>query len=351
MLCQITGAEAAIVVNNNAGAVLLALSALTKGGEVIVSRGELVEIGGKFRIPEVLELSGAILKEVGTTNRTRIEDYKAAVSEKTKAFLKVHTSNYRIVGFTESVSAEELYELSNGLIECTQELSPEIFENHTERSRIPVIEDLGSGVLINLEEYGLSKEPTVQEEVKAGADVVCFSGDKLFGGAQAGVLVGKKRYIDQMRNHPLLRALRADKFTLTAIEEVLKCYLDQKEAVQKIPTLRMLTRPAEEIKEKARACADRWSQEGALVQIQVEKCISKAGGGALPETEISSYGVTLEANEITVEELESRMRNLSIPVIGRIKEGRFLLDMRTFPEEGIEYLATQIRHVMERKQN
>ena len=215
------------------------------------ARGELVDIGGKFRIPEVLELSGAILKEVGTTNRTRIEDYKAAVSEKTKAFLKVHTSNYRIVGFTESVSAEELCELSNGLIECTQELSPEIFENHTERSRIPVIEDLGSGVLINLEEYGLSKEPTVQEEVKAGADVVCFSGDKLFGGAQAGVIVGKKRYIDQIPNHPLLRDLRADKFTLTAIEEVLKCYLDQKEAVQKIPTLRMLTRPVEEIKEKA----------------------------------------------------------------------------------------------------
>ena len=274
-----------------------------------------------------IELSGAILKEVGTTNRTRIEDYRAAVSEKTKAFLKVHTSNYRIVGFTESVSAEELYELSTGLIECTQELTPENFENHTERSGILVIEDLGSGVLINLEEYGLSKEPTVQEEVKAGADVVCFSGDKLFGGAQAGVLVGKKKYIDQMRNHPLLRALRADKFTLTAIEEVLKCYLDQKEAVQKIPTLRMLTRPAEEIKEKARVCADRWNQEGASVQIQVEKCISKAGGGALPETEIPSYGVALESTEITVEELESRMRNLSVPVIGRIKEGRFLLDM------------------------
>jgi L-seryl-tRNA(Ser) seleniumtransferase len=351
LLCQITGAEAAIVVNNNAGAVLLALSALTKGGEVIVSRGELVEIGGKFRIPEVLELSGAILKEVGTTNRTRIEDYKAAVSEKTKAFLKVHTSNYRIVGFTESVSAEELYELSTGLIECTQELPPENFENHTERSGIPVIEDLGSGVLIKLDEYGLSKEPTVQEEVKAGADVVCFSGDKLFGGAQAGVLVGKKKYIDQMRNHPLLRALRADKFTMTAIEEVLKCYLDQKEAVQKIPTLRMLTRPVEEIKEKARVCADRWNQEGASVQIQVEKCISKAGGGALPETEIPSYGVALESTEITVEEIESRMRNLSVPVIGRIKEGRFLLDMRTFSEEGIEYLATQIRHVMERKHN
>ena len=181
--------------------------------------------------------------------------------------------------------------------------------------------------------------------------LICFSGDKLFGGAQAGVLVGKKRYIDQMRNHPLLRALRADKFTLTAIEEVLKCYLDQKEAVQKIPTLRMLTRPVEEIKEKARVCADRWNQEGASVQIRVEKCISKAGGGALPETEIPSYGVALESTEITVEEIESRMRNLSVPVIGRIKEGRFLLDMRTFSEEGIEYLATQIRHVMERKHN
>lgn len=154
-----------------------------------------------------------------------------------------------------------------------------------------------------------------------------------------------------MRNHPLLRALRADKFTMTAIEEVLKCYLDQKEAVQKIPTLRMLTRPVEEIKEKAMVCADRWNQEGASVQIQVEKCISKAGGGALPETEIPSYGVALEPTEITVEEIESRMRNLSVPVIGRIKEGRFLLDMRTFSEEGIEYLATQIRHVMERKHN
>lgn len=351
LFCKITGAEAALVVNNNAGAVLLALSALTKGGEVIVSRGELVEIGGKFRIPEVLELSGAILKEVGTTNRTRIEDYKAAVSEKTKAFLKVHTSNYRIVGFTESVSAEELYELSTGLIERTQELPPENFENHTERGRIPVIEDLGSGVLINLEEYGFSKEPTVQEELKAGADVVCFSGDKLLGGAQAGVIVGKKEYIDQMRNHPLLRALRADKFTLTAIEEVLKCYLNQKEAVQKIPTLKMLTRPVEEIKEKAMLCADRWNQEGATVQIQVEKCTSKAGGGALPETEIPSYGVTLEPKEISVEELENRMRNLSVPVIGRIKEGRVLLDMRTFSEDGTEYLATQIRHVMERKQN
>ena len=265
--------------------------------------------------------------------------------------MKVHTSNYRIVGFTESVSAEELYELSTGLIECTQELPPENFENHTERSGIPVIEDLGSGVLIKLDEYGLSKEPTVQEEVKAGADVVCFSGDKLFGGAQAGVIVGKKEYIDQMRNHPLLRALRADKFTMTAIEEVLKCYLDQKEAVQKIPTLRMLTRPVEEIKEKAMVCADRWNQEEASVQIQVEKCISKAGGGALPETEIPSYGVALESTEITVEELESRMRNLSVPVIGRIKEGRFLLDMRTFSEEGIEYLATQIRHIMGRKHN
>ena len=351
LFCKITGAEAALVVNNNAGAVLLALSVLTKGGEVIVSRGELVEIGGKFRIPEVLELSGAVLKEVGTTNRTRAEDYKNAVSEKTKAFLKVHTSNYRIIGFTESVNVEELRELSDSLNKSAQKLSSENFVNRSERNKIPVIEDLGSGVLVNLEDYGFSKEPTVQEELKAGADVVCFSGDKLLGGAQAGVIVGKKEYIDQMRNHPLLRALRADKFTLTAIEEVLKCYLDQREAVRKIPTLRMLTSSVEEIKEKAIRCCERWMQEDVAVQIGVEVCSSKAGGGALPETEIPSYGVTLKPDEITVEELEYRMRNLSVPVIGRIKEGRVLLDMRTFSEDGIEYLAKEIRRITESNQH
>ena len=282
---------------------------------------------------------------------TRAEDYKNAVSEKTKAFLKVHTSNYRIIGFTESVNVEELRELSDSLNKSAQKLSSENFVNRSERNKIPVIEDLGSGVLVNLEDYGFSKEPTVQEELKAGADVVCFSGDKLLGGAQAGVIVGKKEYIDQMRNHPLLRALRADKFTLTAIEEVLKYYLDQREAVRKIPTLRMLTSSVEAIKEKAIRCCERWMQEDAAVQIGVEACSSKAGGGALPETEIPSYGVALKPDEITVEELEYRMRNLSVPVIGRIKEGQILLDMRTFSEDGIEYLAKEIRRITESNQH
>lgn len=346
LLCQITGAESALVVNNNAGAVLLILTALAKGGEVIVSRGELVEIGGKFRIPEVMELSGTRLKEVGTTNRTRIEDYDRAVREETKAFLKVHTSNYRIIGFTESVDVGQLQDLSEKIQKKKiQELQQReiLSENKMQaESRIPVIEDLGSGVLIDLEKYGFLKEPTVQGEVKAGADIVCFSGDKLLGGAQAGLIVGKKEYIEQMRNHPLLRALRADKFTLTALEEVLKCYLDCETAVQKIPVLKMMTSPVEEIKEKAVRCCSRLDREvnrdKSMVSIRVEECTSRAGGGSLPEEEIPSFGVSFLPNEISVGELEKRMRNLPVPVIGRIKDGRFLLDMRTFAEEGIDYL-------------
>lgn len=334
LLCQITGAEAALAVNNNAGAVLLALSALTKGGEVIVSRGELVEIGGKFRIPEVLELSGATLREVGTTNRTRIEDYERAVDDGTKAFLKVHASNYRIIGFTESVSAGKLKELSQKLAK--------------EEKRIPVIEDLGSGVLVDLQEYGLGKEPTVQEEVKAGADLICFSADKLLGGAQAGLIVGKKSYVDQMRNHPLLRALRIDKFARTALEAVLKEYLDLKQAVQTVPVLQMLTCPVQELQEKAVRCCARLDQEGIPVRVQVETCVSKAGGGALPELELPSYGVSLLPEEIKVEALEERMRRLPVPVIGRVKEGRFLLDMRTFSEEGIKELEEQLAQLAEK---
>lgn len=346
LLCQITGAEAALVVNNNAGAVLLVLTALTKDGEAIVSRGELVEIGGKFRIPEVMELSGTKLREVGTTNRTRIDDYERAAGAETKAFLKVHTSNYRIIGFTESVDVGQLKNLSEKLqkkksrdLQQREILSGNKMQSE---SRIPVIEDLGSGVLVNLEKYGLLKEPTVQEEVKSGADIVCFSGDKLLGGAQAGLIVGKKEYINQMRNHPLLRALRADKFTLTALEEVLKCYLDRETALQKIPVLKMMTSPVEEIKEKAVHCCSRLDREvnrdTSVMSICVEKCTSKAGGGSLPEEEIPSFGVSFLPYEISVGELEKRMRNLPVPVIGRIKEGRFLLDMRTFAEEGIDYL-------------
>ena len=208
LLCRITGAEAAMVVNNNAAAVMLILSTMAKGGEVVVSRGELIEIGGKFRIPDVMEQSGAKLVEIGTTNKTHLSDYEEAVTENTKAFLKVHTSNYSIVGFTQSVTASELKPLA-------------------EDKGLPIIEDLGSGVLIDLAKFGLTHEPTVQEAIEAGVDVVCFSGDKLLGGPQAGIIIGKKKYINMMKKNQLTRALRVDKFTVTALELVLLSYLNE----------------------------------------------------------------------------------------------------------------------------
>lgn len=222
LLCRITGAEAALAVNNNAAAVLLILTALSSGGEAVVSRGELVEIGGKFRIPDVMEQSGTRLREAGTTNRTRLSDYESAINEDTKVLLKVHTSNYRILGFTESVPLEELCTLGR-------------------QRGICVVQDLGSGVLVDLSRYGLRGEPTVQASVSAGADVVCFSGDKLLGGPQAGIIVGKKCFLDRMRRHPLARALRIDKFTAAALEQVLLEYLNPDQAVRRIPVLRMLT--------------------------------------------------------------------------------------------------------------
>ena len=232
LLCKLTGAEAAMAVNNNASSVLLILSSLAKGGEVIVSRGELIEIGGKFRIPDVMEQSGANLVEVGTTNKTHYEDYEEAITEETKALLKVHTSNYRIVGFTESVGIDELVPIAK-------------------EHGIPVVEDLGSGVLINLEKYGLTHEPTVQESIAHGADVVCFSGDKLLGGPQAGIIIGKKKYIDMMKKNQLTRALRIDKFTAAALEMVLMEYLSEETAVQNIPVLRMIAMPLDEIEKEA----------------------------------------------------------------------------------------------------
>ena len=234
LLCKITGAEAAMAVNNNAAAVMLILSSLAKGGEVVVSRGELVEIGGKFRIPDVMEQSGAALVEVGTTNKTHYSDYEEAITEETKALLKVHTSNYRIVGFTDTVGIDELIPLA---------------KEHD----LPVIEDLGSGVLIDLSKYGITYEPTVQDSIRKGADVVCFSGDKLLGGPQAGIIIGKKRYIDMMKKNQLTRALRIDKFTAATLELVLQEYLSEEKAIQNIPVLRMITKPLEEITKDARS--------------------------------------------------------------------------------------------------
>lgn len=325
LLCRITGAEAAFAVNNNAAAVLLILSALAKGGEAVVSRGELVEIGGRFRIPDVMELSGAKLRETGTTNKTRLSDYEEAVREETKLFLKVHTSNYRIVGFTESVPLSQLCRLGK-------------------QKGICVVQDLGSGVLVDLSRYGRKGEPTVQQSVAAGADVVCFSGDKLLGGPQAGIVVGRKCFLDRMRRHPLSRALRIDKFTAAALEQVLTEYLDPDRAVRRIPVLRMLTRTAEEVREEARALAERIQSRldetgGAPVQIQVQRCMSCAGGGALPGEEIDSFAVSMAPEKIPVFLLHKRLRMLPVPVVGRIARERLFLDMRTIDGKNLSYLA------------
>lgn len=346
LLCRITGAEAALAVNNNAAAVLLILTALARGGEAVVSRGELVEIGGKFRIPDVMEQSGTRLREVGTTNRTRLSDYENAINEETKVLLKVHTSNYRIVGFTESVPLEDLCALGKQRDIC-------------------VVQDLGSGVLVDLSRYGLRGEPTVQASVSAGVDVVCFSGDKLLGGPQAGIIVGKKCFLDRMRKHPLARALRIDKFTDAALEQVLLEYLNPDEAVRRIPVLRMLTRPAEEVRQEAEILADeirkkRREKYGEKcreipVQVTVEPCTSRAGGGALPEEEIGSFALCVRpgkitgkstgqitgknAGQISAAELQRRLRTLPVPVLGRIVRDRFLVDMRTVSDTDREYLA------------
>lgn len=310
LLCKVTGAEAAIAVNNNAAAVMLILSTLAKGGEVIVSRGELVEIGGKFRVPDVMEQSGATLVDIGTTNKTHYSDYEDAITEETKALLKVHTSNYRIVGFTESVGIDEL----KGLAEAHD---------------IPVIEDLGSGVLLDLSKYGITYEPTVQDSVRAGADVVCFSGDKLLGGPQAGIIVGRKKYIDMMKKNPLMRALRIDKFTATALESVLLDYLSEEQAVREIPVLQMITKSKEDVRKDARYLMRLMKQEQLPIEVHMVECESQIGGGSLPLERIPSVGLSIRPVEITTEKMEERMRSLPTPVIPRVVNGEILMDLRT----------------------
>ena len=310
LLCKITGAEAAMAVNNNAAAVMLILSSLGKGGEVVVSRGELVEIGGKFRIPDVMEQSGATLVEIGTTNKTHYADYENAITENTAALLKVHTSNYRIVGFTETVGIDKLVELS-------------------EKHEIPIIEDLGSGVLLDLSKYGITYEPTVQDSIKAGADVVSFSGDKLLGGPQAGIIVGKKKYIDKMKKNQLTRALRIDKFTAATLEVVLKEYLSEARAIANIPVLQMITKSKDELLKEARKLKRYLTALKLDAELAIETCESQIGGGSLPLERLASYAVTVKPNKITTAELENRMRFLSVPIIPRVQDDKVYLDVRT----------------------
>lgn len=322
IICEITGAEAALVVNNNAAAVLIALDTLAKDKEVIVSRGQLVEIGGSFRIPDVMEKSGAILKEVGATNRTHLYDYQKAINESTVLLLRVHTSNFRIIGFTSEVSAQEMVALAK--------------ENN-----LVTMEDLGSGSLIDLSQFGFPKEPTVQEIVKAGVDVVTFSGDKLLGGPQAGIIVGTEAVISKIKRNPLNRALRIDKFTLSSLESVLREYYDLDMALKNIPTLSMLTSTSAHLKKRAQRIQRRLKKNiETECKVEIVKTLSRVGGGALPEFGIESWALDLEPLKIKLSYFEKKMRSLPIPIIGRIENNRFLVDVRTVQESEIADLVS-----------
>mgnify|MGYP006281528507 FL=1 len=324
LICEISGAEAAMVVNNNAAAVLLSLDTVARGREVIVSRGELVEIGGSFRIPDVMAKSGGILKEVGTTNRTHLFDYQNAISDQTGLLLKVHASNFGIVGFTKSVALSELAALGR-------------------QHDLPVMEDLGSGTFTDFSRYGLVKEPTVQESVAAGADIVTFSGDKLLGGPQAGIIAGKAPMIERIQKNPLTRALRIDKLTLAALESTLRAYRDESRAVRDVPTLRMLTCPLHEISEKAEKLqALLKGSETAKLETGMEECISRAGGGSLPLLELPSKCLGLRIKGLSAQNVETRLRQSHPPIIARIEDDRILMDMRTVQTDEIETIAEAI---------
>lgn len=314
ILCKISGAEAALVVNNNAAAVLLALNTLAEGKEVIVSRGQLVEIGGSFRIPDVMRKSGAILVEVGTTNRTHLYDYEKAINEKTALLLKVHTSNFRILGFTAEVPLKDLAALGQA-------------------KGLPVMEDLGSGCFLDLTKYGLQEEPTVQETIAAGADLVTFSGDKLLGGPQAGIILGKKKYLDLLKKNPLNRALRIDKLTLAGLESTLREYLNPEKAIGKIPVLKMLTQTAANLEKRAQRLRRIIAKElSSLCQVRLKKETSQVGGGSLPLHDLPTWVVALRPLLISASKMEERLRNFEPPIITRIQEEEILLDLRTVAE-------------------
>ncbi len=328
LLCEITGAEAGLVVNNCAAAVLLALDTLARDREVIVSRGELVEIGGSFRVPDIMVKSGARLREVGTTNRTHRRDYENAIGDQTAMLLKVHQSNFAISGFTKAVGLDELVALGR-------------------RYQLPVVEDLGSGTFIDFSRYGLFPEPTVQASVRAGADIVTFSGDKLLGGPQAGVLVGRRQWIERLRANPLTRALRIDKMTLTAFESTLRLYRDESRAVEAIPTLRMLTEPlavttarAERLEARLTALA------GRGIEITAAAAVSRAGGGALPLLEIPSRCLRIRHDNWTAQEIERFMRAHQPPIIGRIENDRFVMDLRTVAEDELSDIETAFGNLL-----
>lgn len=319
LLTFLTGAESALVVNNNAAAVYLVLDSIGKGKEVIVSRGELVEIGGSFRVPEIMKASGCKLVEVGTTNKTHKSDYEDNIGEETGALLKVHTSNYKIIGFTEEVSLQEMKTIA---------------ENHS----IPVICDLGSGLLLDLKAYGINSEPTVKECLKERADIICFSGDKLLGGPQAGIIVGDSKYINKMKKNHLLRALRIDKLTLTALELTLRQYLSFQEASEQIPTLKMITESPESLKERAETLHALLNKK-ENIEYEIVQTESQIGGGSMPGVNLPSYAIAVNTPHITADKLEQKLRTNTVPIITRIIKNRIFLDLRTIDNEDFTQIA------------
>lgn len=312
LLARLTGAEAACVVNNNAAAVLLMLATFAQGKEVVISRGELIEIGGAFRIPDIMAQAGCTLVEVGTTNRTHLKDYRNAINENTAFLMKVHSSNYQICGFTSSVSEQELVELGREM-------------------NVPVVTDLGSGALVDLSQYGLPKEPTVQEKVAQGVDLVSFSGDKLLGGVQAGIIVGKKEWIAQLQAHPLKRVLRCDKVTLAGLEATLRLYLNPEKLTERLPTLHLLTQSLDELQTKAERLKARLaSRLEAQFTLQIEPSDAQIGSGSQPMARIPSLAVTLtEKTNGKLTALSARLKTLSQPIIGRMENGKLWLDVRS----------------------
>ena len=320
---KVTGAEAAMVVNNNAAATMIVLASMARGKEVVVSRGELVEIGGSFRIPEVMSESGAILREVGATNKTKVSDYERAYDpELTAAFMKVHTSNFRIIGFTEDVSLPDMVALGR-------------------EKGVPVIYDMGNGLMVDLQKYGVN-EPTVMDALKADPDVILFSGDKLLGGPQGGIIIGKKKYIDQMKKHPLARAFRVDKMTLAALEATFYQYLDMDKAMKEIPTLAMISASREELQDKAADLIRALQEKAPEYEYDTEAVTDQVGGGSAPANYLEGIAVSIRNTGLTAEQMERRLRKAEVPVIARISHEHILLDVRCIKEEEYALVAEAV---------
>jgi L-seryl-tRNA(Ser) seleniumtransferase len=324
-ICRLTGAESATAVNNNAAATVIVLRTVAMGKEVVISRGQLIEIGGSFRIPDIMAVSGAILREVGTTNITRLGDYERAIGPNTGALLQVHSSNYRISGFTKSVALADLAALG-------------------QKHKLPVIDDIGSGALLDFSRFGFQGEPVARDSIVAGADLVLFSGDKLLGGPQAGIIAGRKEWIQKIEKDPLMRAFRLDKMTLAALEATLRLYLNEERALREVPVLRMLGTPLEELRRRAEALAEQLRGLPGLASVRIGEDVAYVGGGSLPDQAMKSWVVEVEAAALSDEELARRLRLGTPAVMARLRDGKLVLDVRTI----FESQQTQLVEAMQK---